>query len=104
MELDSLGSDVLNEIERWIDDPSRACMALVLRQPAVKDIKFYNEFFKYRIRFIKMFFKLIQDRLCDCSASVGNLELLMWARSRYCNWDEDVCTVAAANGHYEVLK
>ncbi len=34
----------------------------------------------------------------------GHLEVLQWARSQGCPWDEDTCAHAARGGHLEVLE
>ncbi len=38
------------------------------------------------------------------AAGGGHLEVLQWARSQGCPWDEWVCAYAAEGGHLEVLK
>ncbi|CAN0425465.1 unnamed protein product, partial [Laminaria digitata] len=37
-----------------------------------------------------------------CAAKGGHLEVLKWARSQKCQWNEQTCMVAAEGGHLEV--
>ncbi len=41
---------------------------------------------------------------CANAARGGHLEVLQWARSQGCPWDEDTCANAARGGHLEVLQ
>ena len=38
------------------------------------------------------------------SGSLGHLEVLQWARTNGCEWDQGTCAGAAYNGHLEVLQ
>jgi len=38
------------------------------------------------------------------AAGNGHLEVLKYARSNGCPWNEEVCSYAACNGHLEILK
>ena len=38
------------------------------------------------------------------AAKHGHLEVLQWARTNGCPWDEDTCAYAAQYGHLDVLK
>lgn len=38
------------------------------------------------------------------AAKEGYLEILKWARSNGCHWDESTCFYATSGGHLEVLK
>lgn len=52
-------------------------------------------------------FKIIHNHkndLCKKIASLGNLDVLKWARANGCPWDERTCSNAASGGHLEVLK
>ena len=42
--------------------------------------------------------------VCYKAAIKGHLEVLRWARSKGCPWDERAPCAAAAGGHLEVLK
>ncbi len=42
--------------------------------------------------------------VCNRAARHGRLEVLKWARSQECTWDEWTCAWAAEGGHLEVLK
>jgi hypothetical protein len=48
------------------------------------------------------------QNVCACTLAAGNghLEMLKWARSQDppCPWDEETCSRAAENGHLDVLK
>src|SRR5689334_10696245 len=41
---------------------------------------------------------------CNLAAAEGNLNLIEWARTNGCPWNEDTCACAAEGGHLEVLK
>jgi len=41
---------------------------------------------------------------CYLAASLGYLELLIWARQRGALWDEYTCSTAAKSGHLQILK
>ena len=41
---------------------------------------------------------------CTFAAMNGHLEILKWARTNQCPWNEDTCACAAKNGHLEILK
>ena len=41
---------------------------------------------------------------CLAAASRGRLEILQWAHSAGCEWDERTCQAAATGGHMEVLQ
>jgi hypothetical protein len=45
-----------------------------------------------------------KGQICRIAALNGHLEILRWARSQGCPWDEITCTWAAQKGHLEVLK
>jgi hypothetical protein len=38
------------------------------------------------------------------AAEGGHLEVLQWARTNGCDWDESTCYAAAEGGHLEVLQ
>ena len=41
---------------------------------------------------------------CSNAASVGNLEMLKWAREHKCRWAHDTTMNAAQYGHWEILE
>ena len=41
--------------------------------------------------------------VCYSAASEGHLEVLRWARSQGCPWDNDLTCAAACNGHLKLL-
>ncbi len=43
-------------------------------------------------------------QVCSIAARNGHLEILKWARSQGCHWSVHTCYWAAGNGHLEVLK
>jgi hypothetical protein len=44
------------------------------------------------------------SQLCDVAAARGHLEVLRWARQRARPWDHSTCRNAARGGHPEALK
>ena len=44
------------------------------------------------------------NRTCSEAAGGGRLAVLQWARSQGCPWDEDTCFYAASEGYLEVLQ
>lgn len=47
--------------------------------------------------------KILKYFSCYCAKN-GYLDLLKWARSKGCTWDEYTCAAAAMGGHLETLK
>merc|ERR1719262_62002 len=45
-----------------------------------------------------------KNDLCLVAAFNGHLAVLQWARAHGCTWDGTTCAYAAMNGHLEVLK
>nr|WIL04766.1 ankyrin repeat-containing protein [Cedratvirus duvanny] len=46
----------------------------------------------------------INKSVCTIAAENGHLEVLQWARANGFPWDLSICTIAAKNGHLEVLQ
>ena len=46
----------------------------------------------------------LDDRSCTLAAMNGHLEVLKYLHEKGCEWNEYACTNAAMNGHLEVLK
>ena len=83
-----LVSDVYTVIYQYLDEPSKAMMAMscksLLRLGIPRDVR--------------------GTHFCKCAAFYGYLELMQWARRQKFPWNEETCSFAICRRHIDVLK
>jgi len=117
MQLSSFPQELISEeIERHLDDPSKASLAFVLkiRGGIYKITSFPPECFKYHFQFVRMFKKFLNTLppgfVCRSAALNGNLLLLDWATNNNYKYStshhtpDTIPETVASAGYFRILR